>query len=264
MPFIFSDELEKICSYCNDELTIDNRGKILQCNHCLHNDCIQKMIVEKFGDELGVVTADKSKIPDFEIVSKIQNIMMLGTKDTSGIICCPTCDEAYSIFSPIFREFGIPKKIDSIVYFLYKDEIIFHHLCTNIDVIHLLNYADQKKILSEFEYEKEECEEYQNIIKNSYQVREISGFVNHAIINHNNNFRVVSKDKCESCKNEHSDTESNCSSLFSHDEFNHSSFEHYLMTLCPQKSHSSSVSSIDSYILNQCKFDDTDSETEDL
>ena len=43
--------------------------------------------------------------------------MCLTTENISGVIKCPhkDCEELYSILSPIYREYGFPKRIDLMI-----------------------------------------------------------------------------------------------------------------------------------------------------
>jgi hypothetical protein len=82
--------------------------------------------------------------------------MWFGTKESSGIIHCPECNIAYSLLSPIYKKFGVPKKINQIVVFDYEPDCIMFHLCSNIDYIHLLKQKDQIEMLEKFSYENED------------------------------------------------------------------------------------------------------------
>jgi len=153
-PFIFA-LTNKQCCYCDKQIQIKEQGFILQCMHCLHFECSEEIISEKFGEDVCLVTIDKSKIWNF-LNNKKYGKMHFGTKETSGIIHCPECNKAYSILSPIYKEFGIPKEIYKTIVFDHDKEPVIYHMCTNIDCVNLLKPNLQKNILQNFDYFKED------------------------------------------------------------------------------------------------------------
>jgi len=106
-PFIYIQAKNITCSYCNTKS--NDTGVLLQCGHSLHSKCLEKIFMREFGDELFFVSFDKSKIWNF-LENKKYGTLMLGTAETTGIIHCPECRNNYSVLSPIYREFGVPKK----------------------------------------------------------------------------------------------------------------------------------------------------------
>ena len=175
----------------------------MECQHILHFECSKKIFLEEFGDEVFIVTLDKSKLLYPSLIGQKHVVMKYGTKETSGIIHCPECNEKYSVLSPIYRNFGIPKKISKIVLFAYNDEVIMYHLCTNIDVVHLLQREYQDKILNDFSYfEEDECFYKHKIdTKNNVQIcmlEKFDDFIFHAVLV-NGVFVVFPESSCPAC-----------------------------------------------------------------
>ena len=50
---------KKKCSYCYEKIKDDEDAFILQCEHILHYKCSEKMMFEKFGDEVSFVSLNK-------------------------------------------------------------------------------------------------------------------------------------------------------------------------------------------------------------
>jgi hypothetical protein len=147
-PIDISDYIK--CGMCN--LGIGNSIR-LQCEHVICEPCLEAMINYKFSDNLTVVTLDKKamfKLPDVD--QPAFQYMTFGTEETDGIIECTECQVKYSVLSPIYRDSGIPKRIESIVTFKTDDKLVTYHICTPIDAVHLLNGKQQKMILERFDY----------------------------------------------------------------------------------------------------------------
>lgn len=200
-PFVVCKK--KSCSYCKENIKDDEEAIILQCEHILHFECSAKMMFEKFGDEVYFVSLDKQKIFDV-LESEKYNTMWFGTKETSGIIHCPECNVAYSILSPIYKKFGVPKKIIKIVVFDYEPDCIMFHLCTNIDFIHLLKQKEQIELLQNFSYENEEkCFDNYNT-KEDQQIglfEQYDDLIYHAVLIDNLIISYFPTSVCPVCKN---------------------------------------------------------------
>ena len=151
------DDREYECCYCKK-----STGKhiiMLQCNHTIHDNCLNLHIIDTIGEFIEFVSLDKSILIN-GIESNTSTIMCLSSQTQNNIIKCPNCNELYSIMSPIYKNFGIPKKIDAVVVFFgiddYDDtEMYYHHLCTYIDTCHYFHKYIQKNIFNKFEYENE-------------------------------------------------------------------------------------------------------------
>jgi hypothetical protein len=199
---------KNICSYCY-ELS-NEPGVVLQCGHTLHHKCINKMIFDKFGNDLYVIEINKENIYQNLEKNEIYNFnkMTFGTRKSNGILDCPhkECQEIYSILSPIFKDFNIPKRIDNIVLLEYenddgKKEKVMHHLCTNIDLIHMLSRDHQIKLLINFDYARENnCFDGMN----SHEIVQIcllensDDFIFHGVM-FNDTFVIFPKSKCPAC-----------------------------------------------------------------
>lgn len=134
-------------------------GVYLQCGHTVCHGCIHNIIRNTFGEEMCTATIDKRNIYNFNDENTIEKdnyfIMKFSTEETSGIIKCPDCNTCYSILSPIYRDFGYPKRIETAIAFKHKDQVLFYYICTAIDAVHLLRKDKQIKILENFDYTKE-------------------------------------------------------------------------------------------------------------
>lgn len=82
--------------------------------------------------------------------------MHFGTDKCNGIIVCPMCDVKYSVLSPIYRHFGIPKRIETTIEFEQNGVKLYYYLCTYVDLIHLCNGKEQKELLTDFDYNDED------------------------------------------------------------------------------------------------------------
>jgi len=206
-PFV-KNKLKK-CECC-DKKNIE-KGVHLQCNHQLCIDCLNNNVINKtFGEYIDMLSIKKEKL--ILTLADTEENKMVFVKNKLGFINCPKCMAKYSIFSPIYRHFGIPKLIAKIITFFedYDNKSTYnYHICTNLDIIHLLNIDDQKKLLKEFSYHKEE--EYINdeLITTYDYVNSLFNTetdVVHAITyidfeNGTKNIEFVDCDKCQVCKN---------------------------------------------------------------
>ena len=188
-----SEELS--CSYC--EMPTTEHWKQLQCGHVVHNKCIVQMIRDTHGgDHVDCAMIYKDKLFNINIDENYMS-MCMGISPTQGIIKCPACNVSYSVLTPIYRDLGIPKKIDGVAVFV--DDNFYHHLCTTIDLIHYINKEVQKDMLTMFSYESE----------NSFRDRITDHFLcdivaqkeyeNHAV-NIGGFVAIMSKSKCLACK----------------------------------------------------------------
>lgn len=183
--------------------TCNNCGKknkkvtkaLLTCNHAICHNCIDNIMRHNFGNELAIVSIDKKRIFD-PTCDKEYSKMILGTKDTSGIIQCPKCKESYSIIHALFREHGLPMKINGIVEFEHEENIITHHLCTSLDLIHLMNREKQTELLDNFDYDGTDHFDHLAIpeIKN-YDVT----CSHYHVVNTENSYEIQNRDTCEAC-----------------------------------------------------------------
>ena len=108
---LFTFDSDQLCSECNKGCFSEGKCIVLQCMHYIHVNCIKKLISKKWPEYIDFLTIDKNKI--YTLMKKERNeyhTMILGNGD-DGIIECPSCNEEYTIFSPIYRELGYPKKI---------------------------------------------------------------------------------------------------------------------------------------------------------
>lgn len=222
--FISVDFTDKICAECNEGFDLEeNIGVYLQCGCSIHSKCIVKICENEFGDEMNLWSFDKRKM--FDIIEQTNNytnsnytntdnpnddkiyrrtskdsyqIMCFGTSETDGIILCPACNLSYSILSPIYRDFSIPKLIQCIVFFVDEENnTLIYHLCTNIDLVHLVSYPKQKNILNNFDYEEENV--LNDILedKSNHSIEKINSkhFFYHAVIVNDNDF-IIFEDLC--------------------------------------------------------------------
>jgi len=131
----------------------------LQCGHELCFECLKTNIEKTFGEEMYIVKFDKRKIYNFDEGNQIEKdayfTMNLSTEETSGLIDCSHCNTKYSILSPIYRDFGFPKRVDSAIVFKEEEQVLFYYLSTAIDIVHLLKKEKQIEILKNFNYENE-------------------------------------------------------------------------------------------------------------
>jgi hypothetical protein len=188
---------------CKCEFLTGKRGggKRLQCNHSICTICLSDMIREKFGNEMHIAQLDKRLLYDLSEKSECAyQTMVLGTDETSGIIECPKCDQKYSILSPIFREFGVPKRIESTIMFKDSDGYdLQYHCCTYADLIHLLPDEKQYELLSNFDYTKEDSLDFGNnsIVKTILSKPDITY---HAILNSKSGkIILVNEETCIAC-----------------------------------------------------------------
>jgi hypothetical protein len=206
----------KACSYCNE---LSNKScVVLQCGHALHHECINKMISEKFGDELYIIKINKENIyPSLKKNEEYNyNIMRFGTKKSNGILDCPHngCTEIYSVLSPIFKDFSIPKRIDNLIIFDAvnddeKKEKVMYHLCTNIDLIHLLPRKYQIMLLNKFDYlDEDKCFDCMNPseISQICLLEDNKDFLFHGVM-FNDTFVIFPESKCPACFSESIDEE---------------------------------------------------------
>lgn len=223
-PFISVDFTDKYCIECKKKFNEDNYGVYLQCECSIHSNCIKKLCLNKFGDEMSIWTIDKRKL--FNAIEQVEqneqdkdndkynkifnrndkdsyNIMCFGTEETNGVIICPKCELAYSILSPIYRDFDIPKLIQSIVMFLDNDEkeMLYYYICSSLDSIHLFSYSKQKNLLEEFDYQEEnkfiDMYKTQNETKNLSQKHKFY----HAVIIQKQIFVLYGESECPVCNN---------------------------------------------------------------
>lgn len=144
----------QICCFCKEQ--IFNEGKYLQCGHYIHNECLNKKIKIKFDDTMNLIVINKNYIWNDLDENEEHNKMYFGSKECDGIIECDTCNTSYSILSPIYRKFGIPKRIEKIILFKNKNKIISYYICTILDMIHLINPNLQHDLLKNFDFNEEE------------------------------------------------------------------------------------------------------------
>lgn len=197
------------CGVNNEKIT----KSLLTCNHAICHDCIDNIMRCNFGDELAVITIDKKRMFD-PTCNKEYSKMVFGTKDTTGIIQCPKCKESYSILHATFREHGLPMKINGIVEFEYNNNIITHHLCTSLDLIHLMNKEKQAELLNN--YDKNNNVEFDHL-----DIPEIKNYdplcSHYHVVNTNNGYELQKRDECKAC------IEGKI----------HTQFDDYLSNLCP-------------------------------
>jgi len=159
-------------------LNCENKSKInLQCGHVLCFECVKTNIEKTFGKEMCIVKLDKRKIYNFEGCDQIKKdayfTMNLSTEETSGLIDCFHCNVKYSILSPIYRDFGFPKRVDSAIVFKEEEQVLFYYLSTAIDIVHLLRKEKQIEILQNFNYENENKLLKNLISKNNPEIYEL-------------------------------------------------------------------------------------------
>jgi uncharacterized protein (UPF0212 family) len=222
-PFVEIDFKDKVCVECGNKFDKNETGVHLQCECSIHSKCIKKICENKFGEEMNLWTIDKRNL--FNVLEKLEekdffidldnanifkrtnkdsyNIMCLGTEETDGVIKCPKCNLEYSILSPIYRDFGIPKVILSIIFFKDndKEKLLSYHICTNIDTIHLLSYPKQKNILNIFKYDEENKWNYLLNKKLHLEIKNLgSGYYHyHAVIVKETNFVFFNNVECPVC-----------------------------------------------------------------
>lgn len=180
----FGKEKCRVCKSTSQEIS----PKIfLQCNHNIHTKCLNEVICKTQGEFMNIFTIDKEEIFDELDKNKSHQKMCLTTENISGVIKCPhkDCEELYSILSPIYREYGFPKRIDLMIQFMHYDEKLWFYGCTNIDLIHLTKGSTQRKMLKEFDYVAES-----DIIFDMEQEPQLSmisreNFTYHAVIKKN-------------------------------------------------------------------------------
>lgn len=169
---------------------------MLTCNHAVCHNCIDNILRHKFGDDLSIVQIDKKRLFD-EQCDKEYSKMVLGTDDSDGIISCPKCNDSYSIFTAIFREFGVPLKINGIVEFEHEGKTIKHHLCTTLDLIHLMPKDLQAEHLSNYDYKG--VDQF-----DTKEIKEISNYdVNcsiYHVIKDRESYSICDKTVCEACR----------------------------------------------------------------
>ena len=168
---------EKDCDNCV-LLNCKNEEKIhLQCGHVLCCECVSNIIKKTFGEEMCIVRLDKRKIYNFEGCEQVEKdayfTMIFSTEETSGVINCSHCNTSYSILSPIYRDFGFPKRVDTAVVFKNEENVLFYYLSTAIDVVHLLRKEKQIEILQNFNYENENKLLKNLISKNNPEIYEL-------------------------------------------------------------------------------------------
>jgi hypothetical protein len=195
------------CGKCGFLTRKRGGGKRLQCEHSICSICLADTIREKFGNEMHIGQLDKRLLFDLEEKEKcaFQN-MVLGTNETNGIIRCHKCRMQYSILSPIYREFGVPKRIESIIMFIDPDGIdLQYHCCTLVDLIHLMPNNKQKELLVDFDYMNEDSLQFGD----NAMVKTILSKPNvtyHAIINNNSGKTIlVDEETCIACNPLHAD-----------------------------------------------------------
>ena len=199
----FTFDTPQYCLYCDD--VCNSEAIVLQCGHLCHNKCINAMIHKEFPEHVDMWNMDKNKI--YELKKQDRNkyhTMVLG-EDNNGIIKCSKCNTEYTIFSPIYRELGYPKKIIQKVYFNIdiKNEPVYRYdICTLMDIIHLLEKPTQKLMLDIINYD----DEYQHVDKcrNGYVFYNLEAlsddFCLHAILYYNTLVIYESKETCKACK----------------------------------------------------------------
>ena len=129
----------------------------LQCGHSLCKMCLQTCVQETYGDDTEVISVDKRKIYHFDLddSDKTAYYTMMFSR-TSKTLKCPFCDCRYSLTSPIYRDFGIPKRVDTQIIFSNGSEKVTYNVSTLLDVVHLLSARKQFKILNKINYYNEE------------------------------------------------------------------------------------------------------------
>lgn len=140
---------------CNCKKRLKTNEIYLQCGHRIHTKCINKKMLKKFGKEMNLVILNKHDIWHDLDENCAHNKMYFGTRDSDGIIECNICNTPYSILSPIYREFGIPKKIEKIILLNTDNGVVSYHICTAVDLLHLSNPELQHMILKNFDYHEE-------------------------------------------------------------------------------------------------------------
>lgn len=169
---------------------------LLTCNHVICHNCIDNILYRNFGDNLAIVSIDKKRLFD-ESCDKEYRKMVLGTKDTSGIIQCPKCNDSYSILCATFREYGLPMKIIGIVEFEHHGDLITYHLCTSLDLIHMMNMEKQMELLGKYDYNSTDH-------FNHTEIPEIKNYdIHHShyhVVNTDSGYEIQNKDECEACK----------------------------------------------------------------
>lgn len=187
------------CAYCNNNDA--SVGVHLQCNHQLHYECLNRIILKTYGEYIDSLNVKKSVLIN-GIEDKKENEMVLLVGDNK-VINCPTCDIPYSVFSPIYRNFGIPKIIQKTIVF-FDDNNITHnfHICTNVDIVHLLPIKEQTRIFKKFNFDKEDnCITEKIISKYPYlqNLCETECEIFHAIVENGKNVKFVDALKCPVC-----------------------------------------------------------------
>jgi hypothetical protein len=158
-----------------------------------HRKCLTKIIEETVGEYTEFISIKKSNFLDIE--SSTENIMVLSDRIDKNIICCIKCGDKYSILSPIFRDYKIPKLIECIIVFFglddrTSDRRFYHHL----------DKSSQQNIFEDFDYELEDSlikEEYDlSIIEKIYEMKE---YENHCVIHLVNNKYVIKMEPVSCC-----------------------------------------------------------------
>lgn len=145
------------CSKCFNNFNKNYEGVNLDCNHQLHYKCLNELARESCGEFIDFIEIKKSKIIE-GIEDNFENSMIFG-QNNSGIIFCPECKLCYSLFSYVYRKYQIPKLIGKMILIFDEtnnEKYYNYHICTNIDIVHLLQLNEQSIIFKEFEMDLEE------------------------------------------------------------------------------------------------------------
>lgn len=174
-------------------------GVRLQCEHAVCSDCLSGIITSTIGTNLEVGIFDRQTFCGLENRTKSAfQKTYFGTSNCPGIISCPKCDVQYSILSPIYREYGIPKRIEAVIAFKNDQGLdYFLHCCSRIDLTNLLPRSLQTQMLGEFQYSNELEMTFDNeLVK---KIKHVPGITYHMIVDSDNKIDLVDSLECKAC-----------------------------------------------------------------
>lgn len=145
----FTFDKPPLCCKCNE--VVKENGTVLQCSHAIHTKCVEDLILESHGEYISRIIIHKKYMLDFNLKDNEYAKIILGRKN-DGIIKCPKCNKEYSIY----RGMSHPKLIcQKIIFGVGTNDVLRYDLCTNIDILHVLENHIQKKYFPKINYDNE-------------------------------------------------------------------------------------------------------------
>ena len=181
----------------------------LECDHQFHKKCLYDYLVAQNGDEsMDVLRLDKTKLVNMLFIDEASDeiLTMVFAEEHSGMcLMCPhvmhtdptAISGVHSMANPLYRIYGILKKIKKII--VFEDKIkLYHHICTNVDLLHYMDKSKQSSILNDPNFN---ARTHEIIVDPMFeQMLKSVDYVVHANI-YENKFKLMPESECGTCLN---------------------------------------------------------------